>query len=312
MMPYGPQFGGGYNPNNPLILDPIRRQDFWLEAPASGPGAAPAGDGSVKALAIFPRGMCSTEQPLRTIADTIAIRFVDTFIGGVCGGGDLIPDMQYAYVTSYLSHRPQAVSDLNGGFFLASHVRIHDNGISPPFSLDDCNVSFNYNYRLTLDHGILAIEPHRNSFSNDDEPLCTGFLGRKGFADRLANSLALDFPDIFHRQSLEQQSVPLTGPSGSPLSCDPDPAASDPCFAAAAATGVAIINGGHVLGFADDRARRLVDIANASDPDTGQPHANYRCVRQPDQSGQCRYVLRAKRINVLPNAVELVWFELAE
>src|SRR5262249_15662353 len=64
------------------------------------------------------------------------------------------------------------------------------------------------------------------------------------------------------------------------------------------------------LGLSADALNQLLAAASAGDPDTGRPHLNYTCSTPRGQSiGQCRYVLRAIRMNVLPDGVELVWFD---
>jgi hypothetical protein len=282
-------------------------------APASGLGAAPAGDGSVKAVRIYPIGMCSTEVKLQTFIDQVAGGFADNFIQSVCDVDGLIPALQYVYDSVYLAHESEPVQSVNDGFFLASHLRIHDNGIAPPFSLDDCNISFNYSYQLRLADGLLGVDANRNRFSNDDEPLCTGFLGHKGFADILADALALDLPAKISRRVLDAQpgqSVPIKGLDGQPIACDIAANLDNPCSVAASIFETGIRLGAENLGLSNDALNQLLAASGVSDPNTGKPYRNYRCSTPQGQSaGQCTYVLRAARMNVLPDAIELVWFD---
>jgi hypothetical protein len=310
MMPFGPAFGPGMDPNHPLVFGPIQRQSFWLDGGAGAPGAAPAGDGSTKGVRIYPVGMCSSEVPLKQLLDQVTGAFTTAFRQSVCRQDGLIPDMQYTYAATYLSHPSASALSTEDGFLLASHLRVHDNGVAPPLSFDDCNVSFNYAYRIGLKDGILGLDAHRNTFANDSEPLCTGFLGRKGMADIVADALALDLPNAMARVASSRQVVPILDLTGQPVVCDSQQNSDDPCFAGVAAFETAIRIGTQRLGLGSQVLDQILAVSSAHDPNTGKAHWNYQCVTPPNQSqGQCRFTLRAKRVNVLPDAIETVWFD---
>jgi hypothetical protein len=284
------------DPNHPLIFGPILRQPFWLDGAGGGAGAGPAGDSSIKGVRIYPIGMCSTEVPLGQLLDQVTGMFTTTFRRNVCNEDGLIPDMQYTYAAAYLSHPNASVQSAEDGFLLASHIRVHDNGVAPPLSFDDCNVSFNYAYRIQLtDDGVVGLEAHRNRFVNDDEPLCTGFLGRKGMADIVADALALDLPNIWTGQAAARQTVPILDVTGQPVGCDTQQNGDDPCFAGVAAFETAIRIGAQRLGLSASALDQVLTASAADDPSTGKRHRNYGCVTSPGQTqGQCRFTLRAK------------------
>ena len=176
--------------------------------------------------------------------------------------------------------------------------------------------------------------------------LCSGstLFGASGFADALRSALQNDVPKQFYQSSQAQQVVPPpftycgtpaglpdnsrcapqdAGASGEPT-CDPTTLichdqfdcdltdTDNPCRGAETLFGLAVGNGETILNLnALDTASTLA--ATVKDP------SNWQCVPQGPNvcssnatapaTGRCQFILRAKRLNVGPTEIELVWFD---
>jgi len=120
--------GGGAAALSPLTFGPMSRQDYWADIPIVGDGGQPAGDGSVKALRVWQHGLCSHETPIQDILEQVVDGLQSQFIDGACANPGLQPDFQFARATTYLAHATGFPQDVHGGFQLASHLRVHDDG----------------------------------------------------------------------------------------------------------------------------------------------------------------------------------------
>lgn len=308
----------------PTVLRPIIPADFWHDSNAAvrgGPGNEPLGAASVKALRLIPVGLCSTEQPIQDIIKEISDSVTQQFLHGTCKPGQLDGEVQYLDEVSYLGHHPPdkekpGDDDVGGGFFFHGKVRIHDSGAAAPLSLDDCSIAFNYDFRFYLEDGRLALFPTRHKYDYDAKlGLCSGELGNKGGADILADSFQIDLENEFLSTTTNKQI--LNGPDKDPhWDCSLGEPIESSCSDAANQLAAAVSNGSDNLkiqsGGPSSPSQRL--IAAVRRPE------NWRCQNHPDppdacraigprNHGRCEFMLRAKRLNVTPDAVELVWFD---
>jgi hypothetical protein len=337
VMPYPPApfFAG----TTPLVLRPVQNSDFWGVNDAAvrgGPGGEPLVDGtvpagSIKAIRLLRSGLCSREVPIQDILNQVGNGFRSSVLStsGVCKPGSWDGSIDYIDATSILEHQPPQgtgggdlnPTDVHGGFFLTSKVRLHDAGGAQPLNLDDCFVSFVATYPFGLKDGRLALDPAAVATIDFDhsKTLCTGFFfgSSQGFVDKLQNGLTSTVPAAFAAVTEQLQS--FSGPaSDSAWACTPSSTGQlgSECKAARNEFDEAIFLGAMTLG-----------IPN---PGPGGPTArlrkaagldqNWRCVAHPTpadvcrgvvagSAGRCEYVLRAKRINVNPDTVDLVWFD---
>ncbi|MEJ7731094.1 MAG: hypothetical protein WKG00_18000 [Polyangiaceae bacterium] len=293
----------------------LERSYFFDSIPNPwGPAAVPDGQGSVKAARVYDHGACSLQRPVSSIYDVVNERLFETFgrqaeVEQDCG----IEVLRYgSHAVTYLDHDPGDPVSARGGFMLDFHYYIDTHNIFAA----NIDIWFNSDFRFQLTGpgaalqdgtpvgaGVLDVAPRINYFHVDG-------YGAQGIADRLQTGLAETLPDTLRAVSLDEQSRnPFEGSS----SCDP--ADDTPCVGAAGILGVGVAAGATALGLLPDESVALqLLVAN----DGGNAH--WRCVRTtpgadacdsnpPPAEHECRFVTRAKRLNVYPDAVELVWFD---
>lgn len=309
----------------PTVLKPVRPRAFWrLPDPAArgGPGNDPGGLASVKAVRVLPAGLCSRVVPIERFVNTIGNGLVDGFVDGICGddtlGSLLEAQAEHLDIVSYLSRRRpdrnlSGDDDAGGGLLLQGRFSVHGRRALGPVSLAGCTVNFTYDYRFYLNEGRLALAHTRHQF--DYAPhfeLCNGIptLGIDSVAPRLAEGLEARLEkDFLESTTNEQVFTPVPEPPE--WRCDPSVRDENVCLAAARQLELGIRSGVDAFGLSHGSpgaaAERL--IAAARRPE------NWRCERvvggDPCRMprGRCQYTVRAKRLNVTPHDVELVWFD---
>ncbi len=301
---------------------------FYTSNPPQDTAASPLGSGSIKAIRVYQRGLCSAVQPLGGIISTVANNFVSSFIdpkGTVCSGHPIGTTLSgtvfYTNATSYLAHNEGQIGDLRGGFRLASGLQVYDRS----GFVNSCSANFNEGYQLGLTDGRLSAFPESPPRINaqGNRVLCTGFGPYGGVVDTLFQGLLFDIPNGILGGSTDQQSYPggNDGPDVSPFgSCDP--AAFDPCSSATRTLERGIFVGGDTQGLSRTEEAQLVAVASRRD--VNEVLTNWRCVNRPfgptvnpdtcavtpgHDSYRCEYLVKATRINVLPAEVELVFFD---
>jgi hypothetical protein len=303
--PYGPQFL-----SVPNVLRPIDQTYFWRNNNRStwaGPANEPEGSGSIKALRILPSGLCSATQPLDEVVNSVGRQVSMGFLRGTCKPDESDGELYYLDAISYLAkQRPDRQlpgdDDAGGGFILQGRVRVHDSGIAAPLSLDDCSVGFNYDYRFHLADGRLAVAPARNQLEYDVSlGLCSGVFGVKGVAERLAEALEREVPGGVAALAGSKQVYSRPVPE---WDCRVNTPIEEACRTAIDQFGLAVTSGADVLGIPTVRALQLA--AAAKRPENWQCPLVDKC---RDRNGHCQFVVRAKRLNVTPQEVELVWFD---
>ncbi|MCC6526400.1 MAG: hypothetical protein IT373_27380, partial [Polyangiaceae bacterium] len=279
--------------------------------------ATPEHYGSIHAARIFDRGACSLEQPLATlqsrVEDSFWSGFRDKFVAEpFCP--DRVAARYWSRTVSYLDHVPQQVHDLRGGFFFALHYFVNVNQVFWP----DLHIVANANYRFflttpgtTLDNGpdlpptqvgpgVLAVKPGLN-FLQVTGPAPVVDDVAQSFSDGLTATV----PKTLLRTALDEQTRDVLG-AANLTACTPG--AGFACGSAATKLATAVSDGGTALGLTGNEVTQLIaaEAKNAGND-------NWRCVPYDGgataEAHRCEYVVRAKRVNVYPDAVELVWFD---
>jgi hypothetical protein len=326
---------------SPLVLGPVLPYTFWAPSqPANwvGPGNAPVGTGSIKDVRLFQRGMCSVETPIQPILDQLTSELHDTFLHSSCSPGETTGSVTWIHAVTNLpngaSNGPSKLGDvgLGGGFSLNARLHVEDHGIGGPiFSLDPCDVTENYIYLFGLTDGLLNISSQQVNNDATDDPLCDGFLGNEGFDALTETGFNTSIPTAFATAAQAAQTQDFSsGSDDYTFACDPT--VKDPCGTPFRGTGLdgepednlgpiveftlAIAVGAGYLGITDVNAVNEMEAA-ASNPADWNCMATYpfgdisgvnACAPVTPQY-RCLYTARAKRINVMPDAVELVWFD---
>jgi hypothetical protein len=286
----------------------------------------------VQAARIYDHGPCSTEigfevaKPVQSGAMPVQPIFpqIDTalwmqiaqktstaeFGGKVCNDDLATMFLNTQNIRAYLDHTPGDPTSGSGGFFvtLTDVLDLHN-------SLPNDSIWFVKQYEFGLSSasdpngpGILTIGP----VWHWDEVI--GFNAdsvASDFTDALNNT----FPTQFEQFTLAQQTADgRTFLPGSTSACNPAAAQQPDCQSAENILEAGIALGANNLPAGTLSSSDVTALkAAAGAKDASGALVNWTCV--PDSStagGHCAYRVRAKRINVYPDEVELVWFDGAE
>jgi hypothetical protein len=283
VMPFPPTPSWDTGSRHEVLLLPIH---FWPNtipgAPASDP--EPPGRGSVKSARIYVPGVCSTELAFTTnnndgLFDRVADELFKNFRDNVNKKKKVLIANGFANVytrvTTLLDRGLAFGGTPRGGFFLYFWLQA---GLFHPVVLQEVSVHFaaNYEYELVLDDGRLAVVPTRNDLIVAPQSEFTDFR----------DALELQLPQKLHEAAAEQQHADVLKPciNGSPS-------------VSAAFTAGQARNGALLLGLPEADADRVkTAVENPS---------NWEC----DGSNRALFITRAKRVNIYPDRVELVWFD---
>ncbi len=236
-----------------------------------------------------------------------------------------------------------------GGFLLTSHVRVHGTALpESAFSDCTIYFLAQYSFQLDS-HGVLslALAPSAASFPThlvaNDSTLCTGLPGPRGtgftgavtaLTDALKKTLPLQFATATHqaqtREPLASRPCSSDADCASEagilgggtcnmqthfcanfFDCDPKSALGTQCDNAIKVVSDAVGLGAATLGIAAGAASMETAIQNPglwSCVDVSIP-GNFCAGVAPITRGRCEITVPAKRINVNPDTIELVWFD---
>jgi len=162
----------------------------------------------------------------------------------------------------------------------------------------DGNVNGRFRWAIQED-GVLGAEvvsTHTISAS-DDTDLYGIFNWSKPIAGDMIDGLKNDVPDDIHEEARSTQLAEIPNLSGKPVTCD---AAADCVSNDAAATLVLAVQASDLV--TKPQKSALVEIVD--DP------SEWVCEKNTEVGAKtCRILLRAKRVNVYPDSVELVFRE---
>lgn len=288
----------------------------WFHAPIQGIES----DGRVHAARIVDHGLCSAATGLGGMLEPL----LESAWLGFAGAANLyctdaIQDFQR--VETYLSHAEGDPRDTRGGLLVSGRFRADINlcqvtCVAPlPGCVVDCpsqaQADYSYSYELGLDDGILSATPlrHHLQVTVPQEGLVSLLVtGLVDIPAQVTKYLEVTAPQSIRAQALEAQSPGLPASVTEPLQNIFDTDAS--CQEAADCNGIASVFSGLVFDGAEalqlDQSDRDLLATEA-----GNHLVHWRCAdpAPPFADGQCRPILRAKRLNMHPDAVELVWFD---
>jgi hypothetical protein len=286
----------------------------------------------VQAARVYDHGQCSGLQKFDDLFATINTQlwsFIAQFIvtaDGTCPDDESTATLGFSTIASYLTHTPGDPLSAGGGFLLNTQFL---NTINAPASLvgQDNHVTFTYRYDYVLTDGILSLTPTQvlvptliDGYNADglrttiDQVLTTGILGKPCSNGPGMSPGTPGLPEIFQNLARRKQAVPF------PSSCTLEE--TQPC--AAAQVQLAALIG--TTGLALTSTEKAALEATAAAMDSNGVYTNWSCVLDsnvppfcppdgacpppPDPgSRHCEYAVRAKRLNVFPDEVELVWFD---
>lgn len=272
--------------------------DFWPTSVPAKPASAPKGAGSVKTAWVVYPGACSSEVSLTAILDAISDQMFDRF-AGVAAKGFGLGQRNYARGTAMLESAPWPA----GGFGLFFDYAGTDSGVY------NFEAAANVEYSFGTREGILSLENpsiHDWMFYPLIHPFCPsnsskGLQCGQEFVDALQNQI----PDRFLDETTRRQRVP------SPLLFIPCELGFDSTVKARTAAASEAKQGAMKLG--------MSQAAAAAVHATMMKASNWVCVDAQNNvlppfgyglgPGWPRLILRATRIQVYPDAVELVWFD---
>jgi hypothetical protein len=274
VVPFAPAFswpsGLRYDPG---LLSPSY---FWPNTTPGAPASAPTGSGSIKSVRMYRPGLCGFEVPFTTARNDGLFDVVSDELFARFAANDKVkePRRVYSRVTTLLDDGIDVFGP-KGGFFL----NFWFDGF---FLVQSINFTANYEYQLTLDDGRLAVVPTRNELLVQPQ---------QAFGD-FAGALDRELPQALRDVFVERQAI---GRDQLPMQCTD---AEDATARARDFLGSLARDGAERLGYTDpadlDRVRAAV-----ADP------RNWFC----DRDGFANFILRAKRLNVYANNLELVWFD---
>jgi hypothetical protein len=294
--------------------------DFWPPPIApSGPGTRPEGLASIKAARVINHGLCSSELPVLQILDQVSDAVWDKFQEAIQDASNCITQIRdFSQATSFLHQTTDLEPAQFGGFFLNFAFRTIDK--HPTIKND--NVRFNVDYWFRLRDGRLSAESTYNLSDVNG-----------GSADAIAAGL---FPGLLNDvgSSIYQQADTLQQYHGVDISKDQNSnlfpctlqgaGRDDPTLPADGSPGVcqklidqitddALLGGATLTPPLNSNERAAVtETIKRSVIVNGKPNfENLRCAKFESDPGQgrCEYIIRAKRLNALPDAVELVFLD---
>jgi hypothetical protein len=272
---------------------------FWDGANITGTAAQPSGHGSVKALRVLQRGLCATEVPavatfLQPVEKEVWEQVRDKLRAAPkISCHDINIYRYYDRTILYMGHASGVPLDVTGGFMLQFSV-----GLRGPIT--DISLYADFEYELGLDDGILAV-----THAKENNVLGVGNAGLEQAArDALTNLL----PTIFRQRTLDQQTLVIPGQTSACTPLD----ATGATDTASCGNVVSQVMGGVALG-GPSVGLSMSDVTalqKTLGEKTNGVFRNWRCVPPPSGGAAgCGLVLRARRINVLPDAIEMVWFD---
>jgi hypothetical protein len=282
-------------------------EDFYATAPSF-----------IEAVRVYNHGACSTEV-LTTgqdgLLDKVGESLWRKFAEQSLLDGDeecrtwVHPYRLFSSSMNYLDHRAGEQTDLRGGFFL--HFQY--GAVIDVFFADNLKFNYTARYEYTLSRGILALGSyHFDGFASgfDVEEYADDLAGAFGDCKK-AN--CTDIPKGFYQAAKEGQTQYILGQTA--LSqCAPDN--YDPCENITGYVDFGIESGANTLealgveSFSDDD-RDALKAAMARRDKAGLPLKDWTCIpTEPNGDlGYCAFTIPAKRLNVYPDSVELVWFD---
>lgn len=289
--------------------------------PLLGDASNPSGTGSVKAARIYDHGSCSSFQPALPVYQQIFSTF-DKYYACAFDNAGATPQRTYSHLATQLRNTQNDPTNPSDGFVFDGY---YGAGV-PVYS--NITIFFNQAYFFYASDGLVQVQAGKTFLSvnghNSDQVFGTmkGVLNGWGAPDNSDESVAKQLNSFIENQ----QTRDLFG--GNPVfACKAGGVVSDglttalqhayqsDCQDAINALGFAIDSGAPKLQLSPQETKALKNSLGAKWPyDDGKgPYWSYwRCVPRPPGStpaNQCEFTVPAKRLNVYPDGLELVWFD---
>ncbi|MBI5533774.1 MAG: hypothetical protein HY898_13725 [Deltaproteobacteria bacterium] len=279
-------------PPDPYACGLLYQFGPWAEGPQYDRPITPR----LHALRVVDHGACRREVPLQPILDEITANI--SAQNELSCPGLIIPVSCYAtglHSMVVLTHDPsQAIDQGGGGFYLDMSLRV-DNAADPLFA--NLLAIEKYEYALGLIDGFLSITGIPFNYHD-----VTGFKAQE-VSDGLTQALMHTLVDTFNEQAKAAQFAPIfgEGATATPLaSCVPTN--PDPCTAAINALIAGVGVGATVMGgFSDIEKNAMKAAVSKAD--------NWICAASNGNPPVCRFAVRAKRLTMMPDAADLVFFD---
>jgi hypothetical protein len=263
-----------------------------------GKAAQPGGDGSVQALRMYDHGNCSVEQPLGSILNPINDGFWSNFSKAAYDNilgletmryySNLTPTLEHAYVT-----------EPRDGFFLDLHYQV-------PALSSDIFASVQYHFVTQDGHVRLRTAPGTKQVTVTNDILNLEADVSDGL-ETVVSSFA---------EAIDAQQTQMVLPE---FMSRCEPAMVDPCadvaevLAEAVAQGAIAMNTSHPGSFTPEEILEMRNAVRRRN-DHGvltqwSCHAPEPVLEDTAASPVCKFFVPAKRLNVYPDSLELVWFD---
>lgn len=340
---YPPQIGwNGNDPEaqttTPVTVSPVLRQMFGNSSYV-GAAAEPDGKGSIKAVKIINHGLCSQAAPyfhvdpvtlehdglLDKIADQFPKAFANTVLADHCPTGNV--KSLWTTVSPWLDFTQEREDAQLGGFLLnlAVDVAVTVFQAGPrmvprsihQWRLLDGRLTTNGEMLVTANNDGTDSDPSIRSLSLALTRTPDATLSPNDSGGSLAGS-------IFHASDEKQVYTGDVGFTACDITQSDDGSiplpllAADQCGFFYDAFKTSVVNAipvvGPILGIDAIGSQQIFETLNATTTKNSQTVSkNFRCVHRAQNAspteGTCEYVIRAKRLNVLPDAAELVFID---
>jgi hypothetical protein len=331
---YPPQANWG---TAPVDVD-LRTQHFWGGQQPGGPASAPTGTGSVKAVKLINHGVCaqafpyftgSTDPNKQGLLERVATELPRFIAAGV------IEDYQCAgvvkrwlHVAPFLDFTTEKEDAQLGGFFVNFSTQFNVIlGGGPNLLVHTAEHLKLLDGRLTTEGEDLFLMG-AGTGAGDAERVLRNALGRAMDGPLRPSDTPKTFAQAVWQAADQQQvygGINLAHP-GEPTDTCTQRAPNDETIVAHPAFGDvcydfwktlnsdvdgALAGVGTTLGLTPEQKTQVRDTLDATEVrgNTNVLH-NFRCVKPKGATeGHCEYILRAKRLNVLPDAAELVFVD---
>jgi hypothetical protein len=309
--------------DGPTISAVVSKDDYWLGVSAAGPAAAPSGNGSIKSLRVLDHGQCSASTAIGPQLAEASSEFWTKLVKKTrdsCSSADA--HLEYSRAVTYLGHDHGVTHSAPGGFYWDAryYINVH-NALA-----GDMDWRFFVRYEFSLDSfgllNVVAGDTHvSTSGYQDTEDLALLIGALTGSVVGIPSSDSIPAAFASKAAALQIKKLPLpvnescstaddptisgstgTGPSGALVS---------ECAETAKTLGVLAHDTALQMAMSEAEGKQLGEAILASD---GVHLRHWSCgpdlqSTAGDGASYCRFILGAKRVNVYPDEVELVWFD---
>jgi hypothetical protein len=301
----------------------LHKQQFWLNDVPFGPAASPAPAGAIKAARVYDHGRCSRAQPLKDQLWDQSFDGWDQFVDEI--GSVAVVDAVQRYwmnAATWLDHGEGDSNDIRGGFLVDMSLNVET-----AFYTNDVNVDAAASYTFGLsDAGVLEVSKEVLVLDVDGVDYVLG--GPEGLSlgtlignavgdteDRVSDQLEKIREKINERARKEQvRDIFNSNTACQPATVETDCNLQQGALLAAIAVGAATMNASGEESFdlvsANSDGVRMIEAAANQWVCEPELKIDPSCPPAiPCMVHTCKFIMPAKRLNVHPDEVEIVWFD---